>query len=337
MRLASTWSNGLSNGKQFVRLFRAYQKSHHQPAKLLFVDAPLQGFSGFLCGTGRKEAPSLWRLRLQCTFLNKVQERGCLGEATEQLVAGGLVNSWLASEQANPGQRPEVWLRSLLHGAMVQDLQGLTIVEGGEAPSVALMRDDVQRVFACLSPMVQEHTGGIFHPVAKDSLSLRALLSGWYAEDVDIDLLSEARRALDAARMSDIRKALTTTQAGAELLNRIAKAMQASGKDAAGDERLSAAFRLLQDHRAPALGDREDSRIITQLDDIRRHTVCRLFEEVLTLIVEACTLWPREHSSKKGPRVTTALRDLMRMMLLVDQAATLDLLAWVKASGVFEP
>ena len=333
--MASTWSGGLANGKLFMKLYKQYQKSHHKPAKLMPVDAPLQGFIKFLCGTGRKEAASLWRLRLQCAFLQQVRERGCLGEATEQLVAGGLVKSWLASEKGNPGPRAELWLRSLLHGAVVRDLEGLTMVEEGESPSVALMHDDVLRVYACLSRVSEEHTGNIFRALADDAHSLRVLLSGWDAEEVDIDLLCEARRALDTDRMRDIMEALKQTQAGTELLSRVAKAMQASGKDAAGDERLSAAFRLLHDHRAPAIGGLEDSRIITQLGDIRRHTVVRLFEEVLTLIMEAIALWSRVRSSKKGPEVTTALEELMQMMLLVDQAATLDLLACIKASGVF--
>ena len=100
---------------------------------------------------------------------------------------------------------------------------------------------------------------------------------------------------------------------------------------------MASALRLLHDESALPFAQEAASakNEIANFEMVRDPKLVRWLEEGLTLVTEACQLWSRVHRSKKATDVEMALRKLLSVMLMVDKAVTLDLLAHIKSSPAF--
>ena len=171
-----------------------------------------------------------------------------------------------------------------------------------------LLLADVDGLHEVLSKVSATEGGRVFRPVAKDMHAMRVILSTWNADDIDVDVLAPARDRLKESRMEDLKKGLEATDVGNQLLVNVAKVMQQSGQDKAGDDKLASALRLLQDDgalpyaRAAASANQE----IVNFCMVRNPRLVRWLEEGLSLVTEACSLWSRVHRSKKAADVEMA-------------------------------
>ena len=237
---ATAWSHGLTSGKTFMRLHRLFEKANHKPERLLEMLAPLAGFSQFLTQTTKRVvAPSLTRLLLQATFRKEAVEFASAAPACSRLVADGLVSSWQGGPPGdNTGKLPEVWLRTLMHDPIERDLRALKTADDVGQRLWKLL-EDVQGIHEVLAKVSDTEEGRVFRPVAEDMLTMRVVLSAWTPDDIDVDVLAPARERLDSARMKDLKKGLQLTDVGGQILVNVAKAMQLSGQDKAGDQKLA--------------------------------------------------------------------------------------------------
>ena len=272
LEAASAWSEGLSAGKQFLKLYKNYEKSNHKAERLAGLLPHLQQFCAFLIGPhgGRTVAPSLRQVILQATFRAETLEFASAAAACSNLVKNGLMSAWnLEGGQPSGGGKPgaalpEVWLRSMVHDVVARDLLTLkTAAEHGER--VWVLANDLSGVHDVLKEV--SDTAGVFRPVVMDTVAMMAVLSAWKPDEVDVALLSDARTRLGSARLAPFKKALQETDVGCEILMNMAKGLQASAQDQAGDEKLSSALTLLHSGREPFAGqDATSTREIANFD-----------------------------------------------------------------------
>ena len=117
------------------------------------------------------------------------------------------------------------------------------------------------------------------------------VLSDWEAADVDVEQLSHASARLESPRLASVKKVLTETKIGCEVVMNMAKALNASSQGKAGDSRLSSAVALLHDGREPFAGQAATAtRDIANLATCQDPRLVSWLEEALILIVEACEL-----------------------------------------------
>ena len=336
---ATAWSDGLTCGKTFTRLHRLYEKTHSKASRLEEMLVPLRGFVWFLTKTTkRKVAPSLTRLLLQASFRSEAKDFASAAPACKNLVANGLVSSWGASPDEKTKKLPEVWLRTLIHDPIARDLRAIkTTTADDSARLLQLLLEDCWHLHAILTEVSDTEAGRVFRPVAQDMESMRIVLSAWKFDDIDVDVLGPARDRLLSTRMSDLKDALAATDVGTTILGNIAKAMQQSGQDKAGDDKLASALRLLHDASALPFAQEAASakNEIANFEMLRDPKLVRWLEEGLTMVTEACHLWSRVHRSKKAGDVERALRKLLSIMVFVDKAVTLDMLGHIKCSPAF--
>ena len=63
---------------------------------------------------------------------------------------------------------------------------------------------DVAGVYEVLAEVANTDAGAVFRPVVEDVEAMIVVLSAWNPDDVDMELLAEARQRLDSARMKDL-------------------------------------------------------------------------------------------------------------------------------------
>ena len=324
------YSDGLTNGKHFIRAYRDYVKSNHKVHRLADCYAPLEGLLKLLGHAKVAPASSLTLLWLRACLWEHSREVGSTCKGMQTTLDQGLPQ-YIADVGEAAAEQVDLWVRVLVHeaflthwAASIEKKELLSVIEGDFAQLGELLRGLQD------SPAL-----GCLRPVGEDALALSVLLRVMGEEPPEVRALQEASARLKTPRMKAIHKSFNKG-CGPEMLTRVAELLQASGNDEAADAKLRHAQERLQGDRVPRLVVTADSPMITSWESIHDMSVVSLLDEIVLEVAEALSSWSPIQREAQAAHVRTLVSSLLEVVSLISEALVYDMTAIVASTAAYE-
>lgn len=350
---AEAWIEGLSAGKQFLKLNRDYTKSTFKQPKLIAMGVHLQKFREFALKEGQvvfyDTLELLWH---KVVFFDTVARDPAEGSPSLPLACGlqvifanglakiftvsGATPSASSSSGCAATLSMSAWLRSPIFKVCCDSIMAMKPDEVDTAAtalladidaSLQLLQSKVEEL-PDLVEMIEDHRD--FATILRCTCNAAEAL----ASDV-----GAALQKVNMLRFAPIKAALHESDAGKVLLSAATCALQLSAKDSCGDFKLSLASKILNDPRLPSLMLTPEDGIdgcIQNFSLISGLGVIDILEESQAHVMESITLWSSARLEQQCGGLRTWLDDVMKVVLFCDESLSLYLDATVVSGKLAE-
>jgi hypothetical protein len=357
---SATWLNGMTHGKQFIKLHREYVKANHKYERLSDLFAPLSVFRDFMSTVVKQAfAPAAALLFYKTLFIHQVDRGGivatskalqCLFDNGLQDVLDELSKVAASTAAASSVVSPDAWLRSVLFKSLGFSVSIVEDVSSLESTA----RDLLQDVLGCIKLMKKYLPASVqIIDFLADLDHYSVLLQGACEQtDVVASDIDAALKHMHTLRFRPLFVDLTKGALGKAIVAASTCLLQASAKDTCGNEKLALASSILSDTRLPAVagapadGDVDCDGSITNFNQLTEMVVIDSLEESLSSIAEAVRLWSPFQIEKQVEGIGAWATKIVETMAFYDEALSVFLHAVVReplgdilwpTAGVEEP
>jgi hypothetical protein len=298
--MTKTWLAGLQHGKNFLKMFREYGKSHHKHPKLVGLSQSLLPFSEFVQDV--KVSSSFVLLFLKVVFFddqNKLEGFKLVGPAFQLAIGKGLAGAFQKRE-THPGAssrvvaprsvNPDVWLRSMLFKGLEISFGSMTVDTFKEDRRI--MMNDVGHTRGLLDKAWADHKSDI-STLQQDLDAVSTILKvGEEPPVVSATEVESALRRLKTDAMKQLSQAIDEEPC-CGLLESASAFVARSAQDQCADKHSISAMNFLADERMPSVSTDAEQCVLTLLNFelIKDMSVIDILTESIDGVNEATTMW----------------------------------------------